>query len=282
MLKPPVATNGASAVGATALSQQVCVAADPAAHEFAASPAWSRIDFISDLHLCQALPHTFAAFETYLQRTPADAVFVLGDLFELWVGDDMVQQPFERQCVGVLQAASQRLTLAFMAGNRDFLVGPQLLAQAGLLRLQDPTVLQAFGQRVLLTHGDALCLDDKPYQAFRQEVRGPAWQQGFLAKSLAERLRVAAQIRSASRERQRFDGSAASDVDTPAALRWLRAAQASILVHGHTHRPGSNALAPFAFRHVLTDWNLDVPAGEPGRAEVLCFSARGFERLPLA
>ena len=281
MISPPAAPNGdPAALREAQLAPATPVMPIPVAHGLQAPPDWKTIDFISDLHLCQALPRTFAAFEAYLQSTPADAVFILGDLFELWVGDDMAVQPFERHCVDVLQTASRRLMLAFMVGNRDFLVGPQLLAQAGMVGLPDPSLLQAFGQRVLLTHGDALCLDDRPYQAFRQEVRGPAWQQRFLAQSLAERLQVAAQIRNASRERQRFDSSAASDIDTPETLLWLQAAQASVLVHGHTHRPGSNSLAPDAVRHVLTDWNLDVQAGKHGRAEILRFSGQGFERLP--
>ncbi len=258
-------------------------AATPVWPELQAPSSWQAIDFISDLHLCQALPRTFAGFQRHLQTTTADAVFILGDLFELWVGDDMAQQPFEQRCVAALRAAGERLTLAFMAGNRDFLVGPQLLLQAGMQGLQDPTVLQAFGQRVLLSHGDALCLDDEPYQAFRQEVRSDAWQFRFLAQSLPQRLQVAGQIRSASKERQRYDGAAGTDIDRVAALRWMQAGRAHVLVHGHTHRPASQLLEPGYERHVLTDWDLDAGQGlgPNRRAEVLRFSAQGFQRIPL-
>jgi UDP-2,3-diacylglucosamine hydrolase len=258
-------------------------AAQPAARELRVPEGWQAIDFISDLHLCQAMPHTFAGFQRHLQSTTANAVFILGDLFELWVGDDMVQQPFERRCVQALHAASERLTLAFMAGNRDFLVGPQLLLQAGMLGLHEPTALQAFGRRVLLSHGDAWCLDDVPYQAFRQEVRSKAWQARFLAQGLPQRLQVAQEIRSASRERQRFDGAANTDVHTPTALAQLQAAQATVLVHGHTHRPGSQTLAPGFERHVLSDWDLDdgQGLGTARRAEVLRLDRTGFQRLSL-
>ncbi len=250
----------------------------PAFQELQAPADWQAIDFISDLHLCQALPRTFAAFAHHLKSTTADAVFILGDLFELWVGDDMAQQPFETSLVATMQTASQRIRLAFMAGNRDFLVGLQMLQQAGLMALPDPTVLQAFGQRVVLSHGDLLCLADEPYQAFRKEVRSSAWQLRFLAQPLHERLHIAAQIRSASQERHRFDGTGLVDVDTPEALRWLQAAQAPVLVHGHTHRPASHLLAPGCSRHVLSDWDLD----HGSRAEVLRFSADGWLRVPIA
>ncbi len=244
---------------------------------------WQAIDFISDLHLCQGMPRTFAGFQRHLQTTTADAVFILGDLFELWVGDDMVQQPFESRCVAAMQAASQRISLAFMVGNRDFLVGPQLLMQAGLMALQDPTVLQAFGQRMLLSHGDALCLADTGYQAFRKEVRSDAWQIRFGAQTLQERLRMAQEIRSASREKNRFDGAANIDVDTDAALRWMQAGNAPVMVHGHTHRPASHTLVQGCVRHVLSDWDLDAGQGlgPERRAEVLRFSALGFQRLSL-
>lgn len=253
----------------------------PAFFEFVAPDGWRSIDFISDLHLCQAMPRTFDAWAAHLRQTPADAVFMLGDLFELWVGDDMRSRPFERRCLDVLaQAASHRHT-AFMAGNRDFLLGADMLRDSGMMALPDPTLLSAWGQRVLLSHGDALCLDDKPYQAFRAEVRSPPWQQRFLAKPLTDRLAIAAQIRQASQashEQRQFDGDAAADVDFAAAVSWLHTMGARELVHGHTHRPGSQTLAPGYKRHVLSDWDLDTGP----RAQVLRLTRSGFERLPPA
>lgn len=243
---------------------------------FTAPAGWRAVDFISDLHLCQGLPATLQAWERHLRHTSADAVFMLGDLFDAWVGDDARSRPFERHCVDVLAQAAGRRQLAFMAGNRDFLVGSGLLRAAGMLGLADPTVLVAWGRRVLLSHGDALCLADLPYQAFRVEVRSPRWQADFLAQPLAERLDIAAEMRRNSTARRRVDGDADVDVDAAAALRWLQAADAADLVHGHTHRPGSHTLAPGLQRHVLSDWNLDTAA----RAEVLRLTRQGFERIP--
>ncbi len=243
--------------------------------ELAADPGWRCIDLVSDLHLCDALPRTFAAFSQYLQTTTADAVLVLGDLFEVWVGDDMADQGFERDCVAMLAHASQSRWLGFMVGNRDFLAGPALCARAGFHHLPDPTVLTAWGQRLLLSHGDALCLADEPYQAFRAEVRSPAWQSAFLARPLDQRLKIAADIRHASKTRRQFDGAMDADLDTPATLAWLTAARSTTLLHGHTHRPAGHTLPGGATRQVLSDWDLDHAA----RAQVLRISAAGITRL---
>ncbi len=272
MAAPPATAHGAPVAAARAGTPGGALA------EFQAPAHWQAVDFVSDLHLCTALPRTYAAFKRHLQCTTADAVFILGDLFELWVGDDMAEHGFEAQCTQMLRQASRHLALFFMVGNRDFLAGPAWLQQAGAAALADPTVLQAFGQRVLLSHGDAWCLADAPYQAFRLEVRSAAWQARFLAQTLAERLRIAGAIRSASHERQRFDGAVHADVDNAEALRQLQHAQAAVLVHGHTHRPASHTLAPGEVRHVLSDWDLD----HGHRAEVLRFSTQGFARLPVA
>jgi UDP-2,3-diacylglucosamine hydrolase len=247
----------------------------PAHSELNAPDHWQAVDFISDLHLCQTMPRTFAAWSAHMRHTPADAVFILGDLFELWVGDDSRTRPFEHSCLEVIADAAKRLQVAFMVGNRDFLVGAAMLRDAGLLGLADPTVFSAWGRRILLSHGDALCLDDHSYQAFRSEVRAAAWQASFLARPLAERMQLAAQLRSVSATRQRYDGDTRVDVDAAEALRWMRAMGAADLVHGHTHRPGSNPLASGFERHVLSDWDLD--GGQ--RAEVLRLSRKGFERV---
>ena len=247
----------------------------PPFFELATQASWRAIDFISDLHLCEALPRTFDAFAAHLLHTRADAVFILGDLFEVWVGDDMAQRGFERQCVELMAEAASHRALAFMVGNRDFLCGTDLLRRSGAMGLPDPTLLVAWGQRVLLSHGDELCLGDAPYQAFRREVRSPAWQAAFLARPLAQRLQIAADIRRASQTRQCFDGAADADIDAAEAVHWMHGLGAHELVHGHTHRPGSQALAPGYKRHVLSDWDLDTAQ----RAEVLRLTRDGFERL---
>ncbi|MBI5717434.1 MAG: UDP-2,3-diacylglucosamine diphosphatase [Burkholderiales bacterium] len=239
---------------------------------------WRAIDFISDLHLSELMPATFAAFAAHLQHTEADAVFILGDLFELWVGDDARREPFAQRCVRALAEAAQKRSVAIMGGNRDFLMGAELLADCGARALPDPTLLMAFGQRVLLTHGDALCLADHAYQAFRRQVRQAAWLRAFLARPLAERLALAREIRKASDTRRQFDGEGSADVDASAAVALLRESAAPTLVHGHTHRPGTEAWAGGFVRHVLTDWDLDAGT----RAEVLRLTPAGFSRVPPA
>jgi UDP-2,3-diacylglucosamine hydrolase len=250
----------------------------PALFEFQAPVEWRAIDFISDLHLSEHTPRTFAAWATHLHGTTADAVFILGDLFELWVGDDSRSRSFEQRCMDVLAEAASHRHMAFMVGNRDFLFGNAALRKSGLLGLADPTLLNAWGQRVMLSHGDALCLADQPYQDFRAEVRDPAWQARFLAKPLSERVQIATQLRAASASRQRFDGDATIDIDAAEAVHWMHALGAHEMVHGHTHKPCSAPVAHGFVRHVLSDWDLD-DATSP-RAEVLRLTRDGFVRLP--
>ena len=247
---------------------------------FQADPAWQRIDLLSDIHLHADQPRTFDAWRAHLLGTPADAVLILGDLFEVWVGDDARHGAFEAQCLAVLQAASRQRVLAFLPGNRDFLVGDALLAEAGVHRLADPTVLLAFGQRFLLTHGDALCLDDTDYQRFRAQVRGADWQAAFLALPLDERQRQARAMRDAStRHQAAMPAEKWSDVDHLAAVDWLAQAGATVMVHGHTHRPALHALPGGSCRHVLGDWDLHAT---PPRARALRLSAGGLAVLDLA
>lgn len=246
-----------------------------------APPSWRCIDFISDLHLHEGLPHTTRALADYLDRTPAGAVFMLGDVFEAWVGDDMRGQPYEAACVELLAKAGSRLHLAIMVGNRDFLLGDEMLAACHAHKLHDPTVLHAFGQAMLLIHGDELCLADRDYLKFRAQIRNRQWQQGFLAHPLQARLAQARQMREASQMHQRAQTPEVwADVDEAAATHWMQAAGVNTLIHGHTHRPSDEAFGPAgAMRHVLSDWDLDHGHA---RAEVLRLTANGFQRIPLA
>jgi UDP-2,3-diacylglucosamine hydrolase len=222
------------------------------------------VDLISDLHLQASEPATFEAWRHYMASTPADAVLILGDLFEVWVGDDAAtEDPFLQSCAQVLRQTAERLHVAFMHGNRDFLVGPRFLSGCGVHALSDPSVLLLGDQRILLSHGDALCLDDHAYQAFRQQVRSADWQTEFLAKHLQERLALARAMRVQS-ESQQQSGSVYADADALMALNWLHAAGADCLVHGHTHQPADHALGARQ-RHVLSDWSLDHA---PARAQV--------------
>ena len=241
--------------------------------------SWQRIDLLSDVHLHADMPRTFEAWRHHMLGTPADAVLLLGDLFEVWVGDDAGHQGFEAECVSVLRQASAQKVLAFMPGNRDFLVGDQLLAEAGVQRLADPTLLCCWGQRWLLSHGDALCLADQAYQQFRAQVRSAGWQQQFLALPLGDRQRQARAMRDASTAHQASLGPQHwSDVDDAAAAQWLADADASALIHGHTHRPGTHALPGGGLRHVLGDWDFDT---KPSRARMMQLSPTGLQPIDL-
>lgn len=235
--------------------------------ELIAPSRWACVDFISDLHLHGSDALTFQAWSDYLQHTDADAIFILGDLFEVWVGDDVLSWDagFEQQCVDVLRQAAARRDVYILHGNRDFLMGPELMAAAGCTLLDDPSVLSFANQRWLLVHGDAQCLDDTEYMHFRATVRSPAWQQAFLAKPLSERIALARNIRAQSEARKRSDAVYA-DVDFQAANALLSSANARYLVHGHTHRPAKHALLANRERLVLSDWDL---CAQPPRAEVL-------------
>ncbi|MBH1986934.1 MAG: UDP-2,3-diacylglucosamine diphosphatase [Burkholderiales bacterium] len=251
----------------------------PGAHTLNAPPSWRCIDFISDLHLHEGLPRTTATLAQHLAHTPADAVFILGDLFEAWVGDDMRQEPHESHCLDILRRAASQRWLGIMVGNRDFLLGETFLKDCGAHRLPDPTVLSAFGERALLMHGDELCLADTAYLKFRNQVRQTPWQQAFLASPLSARLAQARQMRAASQAHQHQHTEALdADVDEATAALWMSASDCHILIHGHTHRPASQ---PFGqgVRHVLSDWDMDH--GAP-RAEVLRWQASGLSRISLA
>lgn len=245
-----------------------------------APPSWRCIDFISDIHLDASLPATTACLQRYLSSTQADAVLILGDLFEAWIGDDLRTQPYEAQCVDMLAEAGKRLHLGIMVGNRDFLVGQALIQACCAHSMTDPTILKAWGQTALLIHGDELCLADTEYLKFRQNVRQPAWQSNFLAQPLANRLAVARQMRQASQAHQKSQGKMEwADVDESAAADWMTHSGADFLIHGHTHHPQTQSFGP-GIRHVLSDWDLDHT--QPQRAEVLRWTPQGFERLPLA
>jgi UDP-2,3-diacylglucosamine hydrolase len=249
----------------------------PTFWEFDAPAEWAAIDFISDLHLSEDSPRTFQAWAEHLQRTSASAVFMLGDLFEVWVGDDARRAGFEARCAEVLAEASTRVALAFMPGNRDFLVGGGMLRDCGVLALSDPTVLVAFDERLLLAHGDALCLDDLEYQRFRTIVRSLEWQRDFLARPLATRRDEACRMRDASEQRKAAQAPDNwVDIDKATAVRWMHEASTPTLIHGHTHRPQHEDLAPGFIREVLSDWDLDH--GAP-RAQVLRLRRAGLRRI---
>ncbi|WP_439113186.1 UDP-2,3-diacylglucosamine diphosphatase [Hydrogenophaga sp.] len=266
--------------------------------EWHAPVHWQAVDFISDLHLQSSDTATFDAWLHFLQRPVtqrANALFILGDLFEVWVGDDALhpnggepqhtpedEHPFWRACAAALKAHSQHTPVFFMHGNRDFLLGPHALSACGMQGLSDPTVLVFQAQRWLLSHGDALCLDDTDYMHFRAMVREPAWQRDFLARPLTERETIARNLRQQSLARKAHtagDPTRWADVDGPAARAWLQRSGCTSLIHGHTHRPACHDLGNGLQRVVLSDWDLNA---RPPRAEVLRLDAQGLHRLPLA
>ena len=240
--------------------------------ELNAPPPWRCVDFISDLHLQASDAQTCEAWTQYLLNTTADAVFILGDLFEVWVGDDVISETstFEARCVHVIRQAAQKTRIFIMQGNRDFLMGPALMHACNATLLDDPTVLVFGSQRWLLTHGDALCLADIPYQAFRNMVRSESWQKVFLAKTLPERQAIARDIREQSEAHKRNKSigneSGYVDLDTAAVVQTLRAGHAKYMIHGHTHQPGLHLLDHGLERIVLSDWDAWA---QPPRAEVL-------------
>lgn len=239
--------------------------------EIQAPETWRTLDFISDLHLHAGDAQTQAVWTDYMASTPADALFILGDLFEVWVGDDLLHAPgqtFATECADVLRASGQRLALFLMHGNRDFLLGSQLLAHCQGRLLDDPCVLTVGQQRWLLAHGDALCLDDRRYLAFRAQVRSQPWQQAFLSKPLSQRQDIARQLRAQSQQEQAqrwARGEGYAEVDEQAARQALQDAKAHTLIHGHTHRPARHELGEGLAREVLSDWDAQ-------RAQVLRLS----------
>jgi UDP-2,3-diacylglucosamine hydrolase len=257
----------------------------PLPQELRAPADWQTVDLIADLHLQESEPETLQAWLNYLHRTPAQAVFMLGDLFEVWVGDDAALEEadsFEGRCGQAMRAVSQQRALFFMAGNRDFLLGARYAEASGLQLLADPTVLVLGQERILLSHGDALCLDDVRYMQFRAMVRNPAWQQGMLAKPLAERKALARQMREQSQANQRRVETYV-DLHAQATQAWMDAAQSRLMIHGHTHQPADHQLADGRQRIVLSDWDARA---QPPRLEVLRLTRAGDgaltrQRLPL-
>lgn len=248
-----------------------------------APDTWHTLAFMSDVHLHPSDPDTFRAWANCLTNGEWDALFILGDLFEVWVGDDTLTDTehgaFWRSCVHQLHQRSQHTPVYFMPGNRDFLFGADALAASGMRGLNDHTVLQWGGCRWVLAHGDALCTGDTAYQSFRSEVRTRAWQTQFLARPLSDRLSIARHMRDASEQHKAATGIW-TDVDHLAAEKLLAEADASLLIHGHTHMPGTHQLAQGRERRVLSDWDA---RSTPTRLELLCAKAsRASTPPPLA
>lgn len=216
--------------------------------------------FLSDLHLDESRPDTTTQFEAFCagEAREAEAVYLLGDLFEAFLGDDDDGDIANRVAAATRALRDAGVPVAFMRGNRDFLVGSDYAERAGWTLLPDPSVILLDGEPTLLMHGDLLCLDDVAYQSFRRQVRDPAWQQGFLAQPLSARRAFAAQARAASAAAQSGRDESIGDV-TPAEVERVMAFYGvRRLIHGHTHRPAMHSVnlpdGRTGQRIVLGDW----------------------------
>jgi UDP-2,3-diacylglucosamine hydrolase len=234
--------------------------------------------FISDLHLQAALPRTTEVFFAFLEQRAATAerLYLLGDIFEYWAGDDDIDTPYHRSIVEALRRTSEcGVQLFWIAGNRDFLVGNTFAAAAGLTILNDPQVIELAGRRITLAHGDAQCTDDTAYMAFRAQVRQAAWQQQFLSMPLQQRKAIIEGARKSSQDANKEKSYDIMDVNAAAIDAIFESTGSPTLIHGHTHRPAlhvDHSHGAQRLRYVLPDWEYDVT---PARGGWISLSADG-------
>jgi UDP-2,3-diacylglucosamine hydrolase len=215
--------------------------------------------FISDLHLDASRPQIVGLFEQFLRTDArsAQALYILGDLFESWIGDDDDSALATSVAEALHETARRGVAVYFMHGNRDFLLGADYARRARMTLLADPQIIELEGERTLIMHGDTLCTDDVEYQKFRALVRDPRWQAQFLAKPLAERRAFAAQARGESRKHTAMTQAEIMDVNADAVASAMRTHRVRRLIHGHTHRPATHRFeldGQTAERIVLGDW----------------------------
>jgi len=222
--------------------------------------------FISDLHLSADHQHSFAAFQRFIATLApqAEALYILGDFFEYWAGDDDRHDPFHAEVISVLHGlTTYGIKIYLMHGNRDLLMGDVLAKSAGATLLNDPTLLDLYGTPTLLSHGDTLCTDDVEYQKFRVQVHSAEFKKKFLAQSLAERKTFIAQLRQQSIAAKQVKDSAIMDVNDGAVASMLRKHRYPRLIHGHTHRPKRHEHivdGHLCERWVLSDWGQQASA----------------------
>lgn len=236
--------------------------------------------FISDLHLDSTRPQITALFQDFLrgEARNAEALYILGDLFEAWIGDDD-PEPHHAGVIAELHAmADSGVPLYFMHGNRDFLIGGEFARRAGCTLLPDPTPIDLYGAPTLLLHGDTLCTDDLAYQEFRRMVRDPVWQREFLAQPLAARRVFAERARATSQSETRQKAETIMDVNPDAVVAVMREHGTPLMIHGHTHRPAVHEFTVDeqpATRIVLGDWY------EQGSVLRCTDEGRWLQNLPL-
>jgi len=215
--------------------------------------------FVSDLHLEAGRPEIGDQFLAFLagEASRADALYILGDLFEVWVGDDDPNTHYAVIKQALRELVDNGVTTYFMHGNRDFMIGNVFARETGVRILSDPYPVDFYGDKVLLSHGDALCIDDVQYQNARRITRDPEWQAMMLAKPLAERLTIAKHLRAESIAHGAMIDQSITDVNQDEVLRVVRDHGVDVLLHGHTHRPAVHAIDlgdRVAKRIVLGDW----------------------------
>jgi UDP-2,3-diacylglucosamine hydrolase len=216
--------------------------------------------FISDLHLSEDRPAANERFFSFLEGTArkAGSLYILGDFFEYWIGDDDLAYPFNAVIAGMLRELTRRgVRLYVMHGNRDFLIGPAFCAATGAALLDDPALIELDGEKTLLMHGDTLCTDDLDYQGWRRTARSAAWQQQFLAKSLDQRRIAVGGMREKSKQVVQAKPAEIMDVNDAAVRDAMERHGVKRLIHGHTHRPGRHAVSLArgrGERWVLPDW----------------------------
>jgi len=215
--------------------------------------------FISDLHLDPARPGIVDLFLQFLRGPVQDseALYILGDLFEVWIGDDNGTSEYDAVMDGLRQCTNNGIPIFLMHGNRDFLLGDEFMGRTGCTLLADPTVINCTDEPILLMHGDTLCIGDKGYQDFRIQVRDQKWQQRFLSKTIAERKHIASDLRESSRTAVQDKTPEIMDVDPQAVEDAFRYHKVRYMIHGHTHRPGIHQLSvdgKSVQRIVLGDW----------------------------
>ncbi|MES2535178.1 MAG: UDP-2,3-diacylglucosamine diphosphatase [Pseudomonadota bacterium] len=237
--------------------------------------------FISDLHLQASMPRTTLAFHAFLREHAMKArqLYLLGDLFEYWAGDDDIATPANREVIDAIRTVSDAGVAVFwIAGNRDFLAGDGFSLATGATMLPDPFIATIAGRRLVLAHGDAQCTDDQAYMAFRAQVRDPGWQKKFLAQSLAQRKDIIEGLRTGSREAQRGKSADIMDVNAAAITQLFEATNSSTMIHGHTHRPARHVTAAgdaCRERYVLPDWDCEAA---PERGGWIAIDAEGIIR----
>lgn len=225
------------------------------------SPQAGQYLFISDLHLCATRPHITSAFLSFLQTVAsrAQALYILGDLFEYWAGDDDIEDAFHQEIIHAFRAlATSGVPIFLMHGNRDFLITQTFCHSAGISLIQDPCIIELHGKRILLSHGDDLCTDDVTYQAFREQVRDKLWQTQFLSQPLNVRKAQITSIRNRSEQEKSRKSAMIMDVNADAVNALLEKYNyPDILIHGHTHRPNKHRVeiaGHHIMRWVLGDW----------------------------